>query len=297
MSSQIWRQGPSLAIGIPQKSQWPSWSPREGLAPQVTSLLTADASEATSAATVNHTQGPGLHQLITVSHFSTLSKLISVTAYVLRFVQNSRKQPKNTGALTTQKLNDAQIEWIKNCQQVIYQKEISSMLSNSSPRTAPFLRWTGLIRCGGRIHNAPITESAKFPLLLPPKNPFTDLVIRNTHVRQLHAGVNSTLTALHLKYWIPAGRQHVGKAINHCVSCKKISGLPYTVPKSRLQQVEPFSVTGVDFTGALYIHEAEVYRKVYICLFTCASTRAVHLEVVTDLMVQTFLLTYRRFAA
>ena len=183
------------------------------------------------------------------------------------------------------------------------------MLSNSSPRTALvrqlrlFLDGTGLIRCGGRIHNAPITESAKFPLLLPPKNPFTDLVIRDTHVRQLHAGVNSTLTALRLKYWIPAGRQHVKKAINHCVSCKKISGLPYNVPdppqlpKSRLQQVEPFSVTGVDFTGALYICEAEVYRKVYICLFTCASTRAVHLEVVTDLTVQTFLLAYRRFAA
>ena len=33
-----------------------------------------------------------------------------------------------------------------------------------------------------------------------------------------------------------------------------------------------------------------VQSKVCICLFTCAATRAVHLEVVTDLSVQTFLL-------
>jgi transposase InsO family protein len=36
----------------------------------------------------------------------------------------------------------------------------------------------------------------------------------------------------------------------------------------------------------------------YICLFTCASTRAVHLEVVTDLAVPTFISeAFRRFAS
>ena len=95
-------------------------------------------------------------------------------------------------------------------------------------------------------------------------DPFTELVIRDTHIRQLHAGVNSTLTALRLCYWIPAGRQHVKKAISNCVTCKKISGLPYDLPdppplpKSRLQLAEPFTVTGVDFTGALHIRESGV---------------------------------------
>ena len=36
--------------------------------------------------------------------------------------------------------------------------------------------------------------------------------------------------------------------------------------------------------------------KVYVCLFTCAVTRAVHLELVTDLSVETFLLAVRRFS-
>ena len=117
--------------------------------------------------------------------------------------------------------------------------------------------------------------------------------------------MNSTLTTLRLWYWIPAGRQRVKKAISHCVTCKKISGLPYDLPdsppfpKSRQQQAESFTVTGVDhdFTGALHIREAGVQKKVYLCFFTCAATRAVHFEVVRDLLVQTFLLAYRRFAA
>ena len=93
------------------------------------------------------------------------------------------------------------------------------------------------------------------------------------------------------------------KGLANYVTCKKTSGLPYDIPdppplpKSRIQQAERFTVTGVDFTGTLYICEAGVQRKVYICLFTYATTWAVHLEVFTNWSVQTFLLAYRRFAA
>lgn len=210
-----------------------------------------------------------------VSNFSTLFKRHSLHP---AFVQNLKRQCKKTGALTVQELDEARNEWIKNCQQMTYHQETSSMLSKASPHTALvrqlrlFLDDAGLIHCSGRIHNAPVTKSAKFSLLQPPKDPFTELVIRDTHVLQLHAGVNSTLTPLRQRYWIPAGRQHVKKLISHCVTCKKISGLPYEIPdplllpKSRLQQAEPFAVTGIDFTGDLYMRKARVERKVYICL-------------------------------
>ena len=35
----------------------------------------------------------------------------------------------------------------------------------------------------------------------------------------------------------------------------------------------------------------------YVCLFTCGVSRAVHLEIVTDLSVETYLQALRRFAA
>ena len=53
----------------------------------------------------------------------------------------------------------------------------------------------------------------------------------------------------------------------------------------------------MDFTGALYVKQNNEEVKVYVCLFTCATSRAVHLEVVTDLTTATFLLAFHRFAA
>ena len=59
----------------------------------------------------------------------------------------------------------------------------------------------------------------------------------------------------------------------------------------------PFEVTGIDFTGTLYVRGKEGESKVYIYLFTCAVSGAVHLEVVTDLTVECFLQAFRRFSS
>ena len=65
----------------------------------------------------------------------------------------------------------------------------------------------------------------------------------------------------------------------------------------RVQDSTPFAVTGVDFTGALHIRGKTGSEKAYICLFTCASTRAVHLEVVPDLSEESFIQAFRRFTS
>ena len=59
----------------------------------------------------------------------------------------------------------------------------------------------------------------------------------------------------------------------------------------------PFTVMGIDFTGALYVQVNGTESEVYICLFTCTTTRAIHLEIVTGLTTETFLLALRRFAS
>ena len=56
-------------------------------------------------------------------------------------------------------------------------------------------------------------------------------------------------------------------------------------------------MTGVDFTGALYAHSSEGEKKVYVCLFTCAVSRAAHLEIVVDLTVTCFLQAFRCFVS
>jgi len=84
--------------------------------------------------------------------------------------------------------------------------------------------------------------------------------------------------------------------------CKKICSQPYAIPdppplvKARVSFSDPFTITGVDFTGALYVCATEGENKVYLCLFTCAVSRAIHLEVASDLTVKSFLQAFRRFA-
>ena len=101
---------------------------------------------------------------------------------------------------------------------------------------------------------------------------------------QLHAGVNATLTAIRQEYWIPSARRIVRTILRKCLIYQKVVGRPYQAPdppqliKARKQEMLPFEVTGVDFTGALYVRDSGREVKVYVCLFTCAVTRAVHLE-------------------
>lgn len=54
---------------------------------------------------------------------------------------------------------------------------------------------------------------------------------------------------------------------------------------------------GIDYSGAIHLSHGDEPIKVYVCLFTCANTRAVHLELAEDLSVETFLTLLRRFIA
>ena len=72
---------------------------------------------------------------------------------------------------------------------------------------------------------------------------------------------------------------------------------PPPLPRTCVRSARPFAVTGVDFTGTLYVKEPLGEHKAYLCLFTCASTRAIYLEIVTDLSTEMFPLAFWRFAS
>ena len=67
------------------------------------------------------------------------------------------------------------------------------------------------------------------------------------------------------------------------------------LPADRVRSSSPFSVTGLDFAGPLYTRQGGTLQKVYILLLTCAITRAVHLELTSDLSLDKFLQAFQRF--
>ncbi|XP_018566985.1 uncharacterized protein LOC108907687 [Anoplophora glabripennis] len=71
------------------------------------------------------------------------------------------------------------------------------------------------------------------------------------------------------------------------------------LPAERLNPAPPFYTTGVDYAGPFLIKDKDgrgyKLKKCYISLFVCFSTRAVHLELVSDLTTEAFLASFRRF--
>jgi len=74
-----------------------------------------------------------------------------------------------------------------------------------------------------------------------------------------------------------------------------------SLPSYRVQQVKPFAITGVDYAGPVTLKEPRGRRTAsklaYICLFVCTTTKAIHLELSSDLSTECFLMTFTRFSA
>ena len=306
--STLWRRGPPW-LNTP--ANWPTWNAKstilQATAEAQLEIISSSTTQFTTITPAPEFKENGIGHIIKLTTFSTLQRLVRVTVWVLRFI-NCIKKKVCCGPLSVSELHSAEKLWIIDCQSTVYSKELSNLKSKATDRV-PLVKQLRLflsediIRCGGRIHNAPLQELTKFPILLPQNHHLTQLVVEEAHCNTLHSGQNSTLTCLRQKYWIPAARQFVKKIIHRCVTCRKITSQPYKIPDPpplpaiRTNDSPPFTVTGVDFTGAVYVKSPEEPLKVYICLFTCANTRAVHLEVVTDLSVPTFIDAFRRFVS
>lgn len=72
------------------------------------------------------------------------------------------------------------------------------------------------------------------------------------------------------------------------------------LPRDRVQCSRPFTITGVDFAGPIYIRSGlrrVAAKKAWIVIFVCFSTKAIHLELAEDLSSRTFIATLRCFMA
>ena len=88
------------------------------------------------------------------------------------------------------------------------------------------------------------------------------------------------------------------RLLRSCVLCRRFEGHPYRpLPPFRMNEAPPFSYTGIDFAGPLYLKESSTSPKVWICLFTCCVTRAVHLDLVMDLSTPSFICCLKKFVA
>ena len=254
--------------------------------------------------------------IIDCKRYSNKTKLLRVTALVNRFIAKITKQKVPASVhLTAEELQVAEKLWVNAIQAKNFKEERNYLLGVLKKATLltrqldMFLDDEGIIRCQSRIEHSPLPEAAKQPILLPTRHHYTELVINDCHNTVHHNGVKETLNCIREVYWIPRGREAVKRVLGTCVICRRHDGQSYntgkiaTLPPSRVSDGPPFVNTGMDFAGPLYVKidnedgNERILEKAYVCLYTCASTRALHLELVPKLSVSAFLQSFRRFTA
>lgn len=158
------------------------------------------------------------------------------------------------------------------------------------------------MRCKVRFKHTDWTHCHKEPILLPKNSEFTHKIITVLHEKNYHVGVSHTLALLRKRFWVPHGRSIVQKILRKCQNCLKYGGGPFKLPAMPdlpLERVKfnlPFTFTGMDYFGPLYVIN-DSKEKCWVCLFTCLTIRAIHMEVVRDLSSEECLLAIRRFVA
>ncbi|XP_018374531.1 PREDICTED: uncharacterized protein LOC108768562 [Trachymyrmex cornetzi] len=247
-----------------------------------------------------------------IDRFSSLIKLKKVIALCYRFRTNcllsKMKSSLIYGPLTSEELQRAMVILLKIHQMQEFNDEIHALQRgkeiDSHSRLlslSPVLDQDGLLRVGGRLRNAPLIYNQKHPILLSPHGTLTDLIIRDQYLNHFHMGPQLLLSTLRERYWIIRGKHVIKRVLGKCVLCFRIR--PHSpvqkmgdLPACRITPSRAFKHTGVDYAGPFNIKiSRNKSGKAYLCLFVCLATKAIHLELVSDLTTEMFLNALKRF--
>lgn len=165
----------------------------------------------------------------------------------------------------------------------------------------------GVLRVGGRIGNSKeLPYDTKRPIIIPPGSRICELIIADAHMSTYHGAIQVMMQYIRAIYWIPRLRAELRAYTHKCVICaryaKKLeTQLMGDLPEDRVNKNRAFLISGVDFAGPVEITEhykrKSSRKKCWIAIFVCMVTRAIHIDIVTDLSSAAFIMCYERFIA
>ncbi|EYB84716.1 hypothetical protein Y032_0311g2141 [Ancylostoma ceylanicum] len=246
-------------------------------------------------------------------------RLVRTTAYVLKYLAklfrlvrtkrrstDTNKSLISLGTISTKPSISA--EDFSTAELVVirehYRERVEQLDSSSIKRLRTEQDKDGIIRVHQRMAQAELDQTSKNPILLVPGHPLSNMVIMYYHTKLFHAGVSHLVSALRERFFIPKLKRLVAFCISNCAVCRRQQGrfYPYPdppdLPPKRVTRSRPFQNIGLDYFGPISVRSFQNTKsKVWVSLFTCMSTRALHLEVVNDNSTTQFLLAFRRFMA
>ncbi|TMS33196.1 hypothetical protein L596_000963 [Steinernema carpocapsae] len=241
------------------------------------------------------------------------SRVPKLRPFVLRIINNLLNKVnkewklENGRTLGTNPLRGPlQAEEIEQANQIILFRHQRSINRNDSSYTnlVIFEDKHKLLRCRGRLGNTELPSQTKFPLLIEKKTALAKLLVLEAH-EAFHKSISGTMAAIREKYWINQLRTTVKSCVSKCVACQRFNKRPFKypdmqdLPEGRVVETHPFAHCGLDYFGPLKI--SNIYRsnvteeKAYGAIFTCCTTRLIHLELVSSNNTIQFLNALRRF--
>ncbi|XP_062710849.1 uncharacterized protein LOC134288933 [Aedes albopictus] len=267
----------------------------------------------------HHHQHAKSQPLVDVDRFSNWIRLLRATAYFVRAVNMFRKSHQEGVLLSSQDLQQAENLLWRQVQFEAFPDEYyvlefnkanpekeQKQIERRSPlyEQSPYMDDAGVIRMNSRIRAAPTAAfGIKYPIILPKDHKITNLLVDSYHRRFKHQNNETVLNEIRQQFRIPKLRSLIQRIAKNCQYCKVRKAKPKPpmmapLPKVRLTpHIRAFSYTGVDYFGPLQVKQGRSVAKRWVALFTCLTTRAVHLEIVHSLSTQSCVMAIRRFGA
>ena len=126
-------------------------------------------------------------------------------------------------------------------------------------------------------------------------------MLLQAHIDNLHEGVKYVRNVIQQEFCVLGLHNALKKIKGSCVDCRKFRSAvkqPFMadLPPERLDfQAHPFTNTDIDYFGPFEVKMLRRTMKRWCCLFTCLTTRAVHIEVVRSLDADSCMAAFLRF--
>ncbi|GFW98305.1 integrase catalytic domain-containing protein [Trichonephila clavipes] len=242
-------------------------------------------------------------------------KLITIFSFIFRFINNIKaKESCNKEKYLTADEVKRSMEFLAKIAQLSeFKVEIDALkkgkgVSKTSKLKVldPFLDENSLLRVGGRLCNADLPFEAKHQIIIPSKHKFTKLLFEHMHKKFFHIGAQGLVHQIRMQFWPINGKGIARKTVHDCIACFRqkptgVDQLMGNLPSERVTPSAPFLNSGVDFCGPFQIkfknQRKGIFSKVYVAIFVCLTTKAIHLEAVTDLTTEAFIAALKRLCA
>ena len=244
--------------------------------------------------------------------YCSYEELLRIEAYMLRFLSKSNLYKTSTVEITDPaELETAAQHLFHIVPTESFPMEKSNLLKSSSlssksktAQCSPFIGSIGLARAYGRTKQLEVaTFDVKYPIILDARHPLIRLLLEHLHTQHFHQRVDYLRALVQQRFAVVKLRTALRTIVSSCVVCRKrkaetLNPIMADLPRERLAFKDPpFSNTGVDYFGPLFVSVKRSTEKRWGFLFTCLSTRAVHFEVVPSMDTSSCVMGTKKFCA